>query len=76
MKHYILYYHGGSCNHGCEALVRTTSELLDYKENKITLCSFRPDDDRKYGIDKLCDIHRMSEKNRLVNGNISRHIFN
>ncbi len=62
MKHYILYYHGGSCNHGCEALVRTTSELLDYKENKITLCSFRPDDDRKYGIDKLCDIHRMSEK--------------
>ena len=61
MKHYILYYHGGSCNHGCEALVRTTAELLDYKQNKITLASFRPEDDRKYGIDQLCDIHKMYE---------------
>lgn len=61
MKHYILYYHGGSSNHGCEALVRTTAELLDYKNNKITLCSFRPEDDRKYGIDQFCDIHQMYE---------------
>ena len=61
MKHYILYYHGGSANHGCEALVRTTAELLDYKNNRITLASFRPDDDRKYGIDKICDIHQMYE---------------
>lgn len=61
MKHYILYYHGGSANHGCEALVRTTAELLDYKNNKITLASFRPEDDKKYGIDQFCDIHRMYE---------------
>lgn len=61
MKHYILYYHGGSSNHGCEALVRTTAELLDYKNNKITLCSFRPEDDKKYGIDQFCDIHQMYE---------------
>lgn len=61
MKHYILYYHGGSANHGCEALVRTTAELLDYKNNRISLASFRPDDDKKYGIDKLCDIHQMYE---------------
>lgn len=61
MKHYILYYHAGSCNHGCEALVRTTAELLDYKNNKITIASFRPEDDRKYGIDQLCDIHKMYE---------------
>ena len=61
MKHYILYYHGGSCNHGCEALVRTTAELLDYKNNKITLASFRPEDDFKYGIEQFCDIHKMYE---------------
>lgn len=61
MRHYILYYHGGSSNHGCEALVRTTAELLDYMNNKITLASFRPDDDKKYGIDKFCDIHKMFE---------------
>ena len=24
----ILYMHGGSGNHGCEAIVRTTAELL------------------------------------------------
>ena len=48
MKHYILYYHGGSANHGCEALVRTTAELLDYKNNRISLASFRPEDDKKF----------------------------
>ena len=48
MRKFILYGHGGSANHGCEALVRTTAELLDYKNNRITLASFRPDDDRKY----------------------------
>ena len=62
MKHYILYYHGGSANHGCEALVRTTAELLDYKNNKITLASFRPEDDKKYGIDQFCYIHKMYEE--------------
>lgn len=61
MRHYILYYHGGSANHGCEALIRTTAELLDYKNNKISLASFRPEDDKKYGIDQFCDIHRMYE---------------
>ena len=61
MRHYILYYHSGSANHGCEALVRTTAELLDYKNNRITLASFRPYEDKKYGIDKICDIHQMYE---------------
>lgn len=62
MKHYILYYHGGSANHGCEALVRTTAELLDYKNNRISLASFRPEDDKKFGIEEYCDIHKMYEE--------------
>lgn len=65
MKHYILYYHGGSSNHGCEALVRTTAELLNYKKNRISLMSFRPNDDKKYGIDQFCDIHSMNEKKKV-----------
>ena len=69
MKHYILYYHGGSCNHGCEALVRTTAELLNYKNNRITLASFHPEDDKNYGIDQLCDIHRMYEVNDVSRWN-------
>ena len=56
MTHYILYGHGGSANHGCEALVRTTTELMNYNENRITLVSSRPENDLKYGIDKYCEI--------------------
>lgn len=62
MRHYILYYHGGSGNHGCEAIVRTTAELLEYKKNKLSLASFRPDEDKEYKIDRFCDIHEMYEK--------------
>ena len=65
MKHYILYYHGGSSNHGCEALVRTTAEILDYKNNKISLASFYPDEDKKYGIDNICDIHEVNEQKTI-----------
>ena len=65
MKHYILYYHAGSCNHGCEALVRTTAELLDYKNNRISLASFRPETDFEYGIDRLCEIYNMFEKAKV-----------
>ena len=61
MKHYILYYHGGSSNHGCEALVRTTAGLLDYRSNKVTLSSFSPESDKRFNIDKICDIHAMFE---------------
>lgn len=65
MKHYILYYHGGSANHGCEALVRTTAEFLEYKNNRISLASFHPEDDYKYGIEEYCDIHKMYEKKEV-----------
>lgn len=54
MKHYILYSHDGSGNHGCEALVRTTIELLKDKNSSFTLSSTRPEEDIKYGINELC----------------------
>ena len=25
----VLYYHGGSANHGCEAIVRSTYKILN-----------------------------------------------
>jgi polysaccharide pyruvyl transferase WcaK-like protein len=56
MRHYILYGHGGSGNHGCEALVRTTANLFDYPNNQITLISHRPEEDYYYGIDQLCQV--------------------
>ena len=65
MKHYILYSHDGSGNHGCEALVRTTVMLFGKKENKFTLSSTHPDEDKKYGIDQLCDIKKMHETTKV-----------
>ena len=56
MKKYILYGHGGSGNHGCEALVRTTSQLIGVEKNKIVLMSDRPEEDHQYGINDLCTI--------------------
>lgn len=48
-----FYLHAGSDNHGCEAIVRSTTEMLD---EMYTLYSLNPDKDTKYGIDKICEI--------------------
>lgn len=45
-----LYGHGGSENHGCEAIVRTTAKLINVP---MTLFSSHPEQDKKYGVDKL-----------------------
>ena len=65
MKHFILYSHDGSGNHGCEALVRTTSELLKNKKNRIILSSTHPEEDFRYGIQDLCEIHLLHEKSKV-----------
>ena len=54
MKRIFLYAHGGSGNHGCEAIVRSTINLLGQED--VTLISSRPEEDTYYGIDKLCNI--------------------
>ena len=44
----ILFMHGGSGNHGCEAIVRTTSELLGGPKD-VVLWSQNREEDIKYG---------------------------
>ena len=56
MKNIYLYAHGGSGNHGCEAIVRSTVGLLNSDENRFTLISSRPNEDKRYGIDRICQI--------------------
>ena len=50
-----MYAHGGSGNHGCEAIVRSTCNILS-KSTDITLCSLCPEEDRRYGIGEICAI--------------------
>lgn len=53
MTKIALYMHGGSGNHGCEALARTISGMLP-KNSDIRLFSYRSDEDEKYiGKDEL-----------------------
>lgn len=54
MKKVFLYAHGGSGNHGCEAIVRGTADILS--GNQITLITSKPEEDRKYGVDALCTL--------------------
>lgn len=48
-----LYGHGGSANHGCEAIIRSTAKLL---EQPITLWSGSPEQDLDYGLDHIVTI--------------------
>lgn len=51
-----LYAHGGSANHGCEALVRSTIKLIGISKHIFTLLSEAPEEDFKYGIDEIARI--------------------
>lgn len=55
MKQILLYQHGGSRNHGCEALVRTTTELCREacgQDTHVLLCSNAVAEDHAYSVDK------------------------
>lgn len=62
MKRVFLYAHGGSGNHGCEAIVRSTLGMLQREKAFIcTLISKMPKEDIDYGIDQLCEIIQEQE---------------
>lgn len=48
-----LYYHGGSGNHGCEAIVRATAKILNAP---LTLWSTAPVSDRAYGLEQTVQL--------------------
>ena len=56
MNKFILYPHGGSGNHGCEAIVRTTMAILEGIPDSATLFSERPEADRIAGIDSFVSV--------------------
>ena len=52
MKKILLYQHGSSYNHGCEALVRVTSQTIKQcmPDSKVYLSSFAPKDDLMFDV--------------------------
>lgn len=56
-----LFYHGGSGNHGCEAIVRATDKIIQTPEFEKMLFSFEPAQDKQYGLDSRYQIMHMME---------------
>lgn len=56
MRKILLYPHGGSGNHGCEAIVRSTMLLL--RPEKGSLVSSACGQDVRCGLDRLVRVLR------------------
>lgn len=54
----LLYPHGGSGNHGCEAIVRSTLKIT---EANTVLYSNNVEEDKIYQLDKLCTIKKIQQ---------------
>ena len=52
----FLYSHSGSKNHGCEAIVRSTSKILNLKKTDCVLYSYNEDEDTMYGLDDIIKV--------------------
>lgn len=78
MSKIVMYYHGGSANHGCEAIVRSTKKILTASEYLYTS---NINEDEKYGLSKVInlqqDVEKRLEKNSIdfFKAAISHKIF-
>lgn len=82
---YIFYGHGGSGNHGCEAIVRSSVSLIN---EPVKVFSTNKEQDLKYSLDNICEISSdldclikrgtfdwfMSSLQTKINGKIDRQI--
>lgn len=58
---YIVYGHGGSGNHGCEAIVRTTLKMIP-EGAQIEVYSSNLGKDRQFNLDKLAAFYQYRGK--------------
>jgi colanic acid/amylovoran biosynthesis protein len=57
-----MYMHGGSWNHGCEAIVRSTLKILNF--NETMLYSKSPHEDIDMSLDEICKIKKQGKNFR------------
>lgn len=60
-QQYIFYMHGGSENHGCEAIVRSSAKILT---NYPILFSNAIKQDEKYGLSQVADLKNVAKPNK------------
>ena len=53
----VLYAHGGSKNHGCEAIVRSTISLLQNQESPLLL-SYNIKEDKMYKLNEIVNLQQ------------------
>lgn len=77
MTKYIMYPHGGSGNHGCEAIVRSTMDIIrkNYKKNEVMLYSTNPKQDISFGLDNVCSIRLQNLPIRKLSLNYIKAVF-
>ncbi len=54
MSRIKLYYHGGSQNHGCEAIVRSTKKIIN---DSIDLLSKASEEEKFYNVSKVVNVY-------------------
>lgn len=66
MNNIFLYGHGGSGNHGCEAIVRSTVQILKNrtKYTNPIVASLDSEQDIRYGLGAICNIEDVRKGNR------------
>ena len=60
-KNAIMYAHGSAYNHGCEAIVRSTVELLSLEKEKTLLFSNNIQGDLDYKLDDIVMVEPINE---------------
>jgi len=53
-----MYAHGGSMNHGCEAIVRSTTNLLKELDARPLLLSYKDTEEQKYAVQRVVDVRQ------------------
>ncbi len=72
----VLYAHGGSGNHGCEAIVRSSVKLLEgvFDEAPL-LVTDNVEEDALYGLDSICKLITSNEKIKKISPAFAKAYF-
>ena len=79
MKKFLIYQHGGSLNHGCEALVRTISQEVNrvFEVADISILSNSPQEDAELEKVKVIKANGLRKKSlKYIFYHIDKSLFN